>query len=133
MGHRTHHHPICQTDGAIPSHSNRTTDHAVPSNNRTSDQPDAAAKHRVVSNLAVVTDLYLIINLNAVTHDGIFDSSPIDCRARTHTDVISQANTTDLRHGLQVAVCVGRESKAIGTYHSAAVNYAARAYTNSVV
>jgi hypothetical protein len=87
----------------------------------------------VVSDLAVVTNLHLVINLHAITHHGIFDSPPIYRRARTHADIISKTNSSDLGDWLQVTFCIRREPKSISAYYRTTMNHATSPDANTVI
>jgi hypothetical protein len=87
----------------------------------------------VVSDLAVVTNLHLVIDLHSITHYGIFDSPPIYRGARTHVDIISKTNSSDLGDWLQVTLCVRREPKSISAYYCTTMDHATSPNAHSVI
>ena len=89
------------------------------------EMPAQPAIDRVRADAAVMADLHLVVQLDAVTDDRVFDRAAVDRGVRADLDVAAEANAAEMRH-LHVAVAVGREAEALGADDRARLERAAR-------
>ena len=73
-----------------------------------------------------MTDLHLVVDLDAVLDDGVADRAAVYGRVRTDLDVIADRNPAELRH-LDIAVPVLRLAEAVGADHDPRMQQASRA------
>ena len=86
----------------------------------------------MVTDLNVVRDLDLVIQLDPITDYGIGQGAAVDGRVDTDFDIITNGHTTDLRDFLPHAFFVGK-TKAFTAQHCARLNNHALADANIVI
>ena len=62
------------------------------------EMPDAARDHGVRADAAVVADLHVVVELDAVFDDGVLERAAVHGRVRADLDVVADHDAAELRH-----------------------------------
>ncbi len=84
--------------------------------------PDTAGQCAVSADLHVVGHLNLVIQLDSVLDDRIFQRTPIDGGVGADFDIIANPHPAELRHFQPAAIAIQRQSKAIAADHRAGMH-----------
>src|SRR5260221_12731216 len=90
-----HHHIIA--DVQVADDTDRSGDHAARADPGTARNAHAGGDHRVGTDVDVVADLDLVIELGSRLDDGIADGTAIDRRIGTYLDIAADAHAAELR------------------------------------
>src|SRR5258708_31984772 len=91
-----HHHIIA--DVQMADDTDCPGDHAARADPGTARYAHAGGDHRVRTDVDVVADLDLVIQLGPRLDDGVADGAAIDRRIGTDLDVSADAHAAELRH-----------------------------------
>jgi len=116
----------------MTDYADGAANHAPLADGRATGHPDAARQHGVRPDPDVMSNLDLVVELDAVLDDGVLDRTPVDRRVGPDLDVIADADGPDLGH-LHEAVAIWREAEAVGPDHGAAVEHAPLAQAHAPV
>ena len=126
VGHAGHDYARRKFDRCATADAYTATQHAVWADPRTADYPDTAADHRMRANDAVVANLHLIIDLDAVFDDRIVNRTAIDRRTCADFHIRANADSAKLSNFALDAGAISRIAKPIRTDHGRTVHYCAR-------
>ena len=110
----------------MPGNHRRASDPATLANLRASRDSDTRRDHGVRANYAIVRDLNLVIELDAIFDDRIAHRAAVDRGVGTDLDIVSYRDRADLGN-LDPASIERCEAKAVATDHCPAVNDATNA------
>ncbi len=96
----------------MSDNSGTSTDHAIFSYSGTARDADTPCDSRVRANVNIMRDLYLIIEPDALLEHGVLQCATIDGCIGTNIDVITNPDTTELRH-IQPPACFIRQPESI--------------------
>ena len=95
-------------DRQMPADHGRTAHGTILAEYRATGHADASGHRRIFSDMAIVSDLYLVIELDAVFDNRIRQGAPIDSRIGTDLDIVADDNPAGLRNLDPDAIFVGK-------------------------
>src|SRR5690606_31554005 len=129
-GHAADKYVVANLDMA--NHAHTAGDGAMATDAGAAGNTDAGRHGRVFTDLDVMGDLDLVIQLDAVADDGIADSATIDGGIGTDLHVITDQHAADLGDLLPTAAVVGK-AEAFATDHCTGLNDHPLTHTHVVV
>ena len=117
-------------NGKVTQYHRCATKGTVPTNLRATRYTDATCHGSVGANHAVMRNLNLVIQLDAIFDHGVIQRAAVDCRVGTDLDIIANLYATHLGNLDPVAALI-REAKAISANDSARLNDATLTNTTS--
>ena len=114
----------------MTDHHHSPAQHATLANMRASGDAHAARDGRVIADVAVVRNLHLIVDFDAITDDGVVNCATINGGIGTDFNIVPNHHTADLRD-FSPACLIRLETKAVGSDHRSRVHDAAMPQTHS--
>ncbi|MCY1356702.1 hypothetical protein D9M69_431620 [compost metagenome] len=116
----------------VANHAHAAGDHAVAADLGTAGNTHAACHGRVVTDLHVVRDHDLVIQLHAVADQGIGESTTVDGGVGADFDIVAQGHATDLCNFLPDTLFVGK-AETLAADHGARLDHHALADLHIVI
>ncbi len=112
--------------------SHLTADHSIVANGNSARESGLSSDDDVISNIAVVSDMYQVVELGSSTNPGCAQGRAINAAICSDLDVVLNVNSADLWK-LFVAAVSQCETEAIGANYAAGVKNYASADLNSLI
>ena len=92
----------------MPDHADTASNHAVATDSGAAGDTDAGRHCRVITDLHVMCDLNLIIELDPVADQGIGQGAAVDGGIGADFDIITNTHSANLGNFLPVASLIGK-------------------------
>ena len=110
MGATAHGDAVADADGLVAANAHHAGQHAAAPDLRAADDANAAANDALGTDAAVVADLHLIVNLDAILDHRVFNGASVNGRGGADAHVLADAHAAKLGDGRGRALFVAGEA-----------------------